>query len=142
MVSSVRSMTPDSEWEGRSVLVKKEGHIHFHIHFPDGATIPSFLPAFVVENPAFLHKYVFMRTTIDLPDPLFRELKTASAQRGVKLKALVTELLQKGLARRDEPGGPGIRSPLPLIRKATGSSRPALTNREIEDILTTEDGDA
>lgn len=78
-----------------------------------------------------------MRTTLDLPDPLFRELKAESALRGLKLKDLVAELLKRGLSQRDPLRGP--RSPLPVIRKATGVVHPALTNREIENLLTGED---
>ena len=40
-----------------------------------------------------------MRTTLDLPDPLFRELKARSALRGVLLKDFVAEILQTGLAQ-------------------------------------------
>lgn len=81
-----------------------------------------------------------MRTTIDLPDPLFRELKTQSAQQGIKLKELVTKLLQLGLARDDASfSPPRARSPLPVIRKATGVRHPALSNREIDALLVAED---
>ena len=72
-----------------------------------------------------------MRTTLDLPDPLFRELKAQSALRGVKLKDFVAEILQSGL---DQTGAPPVeprrRSPLPVIRKATGVRHPALSNRD------------
>ena len=40
-----------------------------------------------------------MRTTLDLPDPLFRELKARSALRGMLLKDYVAEILQTGLAQ-------------------------------------------
>ena len=88
----------------------------------------------------FSHINVFMRTTLDLPDPLFRELKAQSALRGLKLKEFVAKLLQAGLvqgdARRPEPLA---RSPLPVIRKATGVRHPALSNRKIEALLVAED---
>jgi len=80
-----------------------------------------------------------MRTTFDLPDPLFRRLKLESALRGVKLKELVAELLQSGLARQQGGPPPSCRSPLPVIRKATGIPHPALSNREIENMLIAED---
>lgn len=84
-----------------------------------------------------------MRTTIDLPDPLFREIKTQSAQRGVKLKDFVTSLLQAGLAQADASvSQPRTRSPLPVIRKATGTLHPALSNREVEALLVAEDARA
>lgn len=80
-----------------------------------------------------------MRTTLELPDPLFRELKAQSALRGVKLKDFVAELLQSGLARGVSPTEPRPRSPLPLIRKATGLRHPAYSNREIDALLVAED---
>ena len=86
-----------------------------------------------------MDKNVFMRTTLDLPDPVFRQLKAESALRGLKLKELVTELIQAGLR---DPAGPQQalkRSPLPVIRKPTHTCHPARSNREIESILATED---
>lgn len=82
-----------------------------------------------------------MRTTLDLPDSLFRELKAQSAMRGLKLKEFVAELLQSGLAAQ---GGASrtegrARSPLPVIRKATGVRHSALSNLEIDALLAAED---
>lgn len=86
------------------------------------------------------HKYVFMRTTLDLPDALFREIKVQSALRGVKLKDFVAGLLKAGLGQitSDHPEG-RRRSPLPVVRKATGVSHPALSNRELDALLVAED---
>ena len=68
-----------------------------------------------------------MRTTLDLPDPLFRELKVRSALRSVLLKNFVAEILQTGLAQTGL-AQTGLaqtaaaqtearpRSPLPVIR--------------------------
>ena len=39
-----------------------------------------------------------MKTTLDIPDPLFRRAKSTAAQRGQTLKELVTEALQEKLA--------------------------------------------
>lgn len=46
-----------------------------------------------------------MRTTIDLPDPLFREVKATAAVRGLKLKDFITESLRTTLksTREDFP---------------------------------------
>lgn len=84
-----------------------------------------------------------MRTTLDLPDRLFRELKARSALNGVLLKDFVAEILQAGLAQ-SPAAKPGARprSPLPVIRKATGVSHPALSNRDIDALLVAEDTDA
>ncbi len=38
-----------------------------------------------------------MRTTLDLPDTLYREAKKAAVERGVTLKALLTQSLRKEL---------------------------------------------
>jgi hypothetical protein len=89
---------------------------------------------------AFSHKNGFMRTTLDLPDPLFRELKARSALRGVPLKDFVAEILQTGLAQTAAAQAEARpRSPLPVIRKASGVARPALSNREIDALLVAED---
>lgn len=81
-----------------------------------------------------------MRTTLELPDPLFRELKAQSALRVVKLKDFVAGLLQAGLgqitAARLEARP---RSPLPVFRNATDVSHPALSNRVIDALLVAED---
>jgi hypothetical protein len=34
-----------------------------------------------------------MKTTLEIPDPLFRRAKSAAAERGIPLRALVTEAL-------------------------------------------------
>jgi hypothetical protein len=39
-----------------------------------------------------------MKTTIEIPDPLFRRAKSKAAERGQSLKELVTEALQEMLA--------------------------------------------
>ena len=38
-----------------------------------------------------------MRTTLDLPDPLFKEVKTRAVQQGVKLKDLLAAYIEAGL---------------------------------------------
>ena len=50
-----------------------------------------------------------MKTTIEIPDPLFRKVKARAAERGQSLKQLVAEALQDKLSARtrhslpDEP---------------------------------------
>ncbi len=81
-----------------------------------------------------------MRTTLDLPDPLFRELKVTAAQRGVALKELIATYIEAGL--KDDTKVPvrsRTRSPLPIARKANGSVTPSLTNAEIQKIFDQED---
>jgi hypothetical protein len=56
---------------------------------------------------AYLWKYAFMRTTVDLPDHLYRELKVLAATRGMPLRDVVQEFVELGLRgpmtqKRDE----------------------------------------
>lgn len=57
-----------------------------------------------------------MRTTLDLPDPLFRSLKARAAMDGSSLKDLLVRLVQRGLAEADGPAPAATpRSPLPVL---------------------------
>jgi len=48
-----------------------------------------------------------MKTTIEIPDPLFRKAKSKAAERGQTLKELVTEALQDKLAANTGKARPG-----------------------------------
>ena len=82
-----------------------------------------------------------MRTTIDIPDPLFRRMKAKAAMEGTSLKALVAGYIEYCLDRRTDlsPTTKPDRSPPPLIRAATGTPLSVLSNTEIYDILEQED---
>jgi len=84
---------------------------------------------------------LIMRTTLDLPDPLFRELKTESARRGLKLKELLATFVEAGLQQpsTDSSEAARKRSPLPAARRASGSTIPAIDNQEIARIFDEED---
>jgi len=47
-----------------------------------------------------------MRTTIDLPDMLYRHIKARAALEGVPVKTLVGALLQRGLEAAEHPAPP------------------------------------
>ena len=47
-----------------------------------------------------------MKTTLEIPDPLFRKAKSKAAERGQTLKQLVTEALQDKLAPRSSKARP------------------------------------
>ena len=81
-----------------------------------------------------------MRTTLDLPDTLFRELKARAARKGVKMKELLAAFIENGL-RGDTSATdqPTARSPLPIARRATGHAIRALDNAQIAKILDAED---
>ena len=80
-----------------------------------------------------------MRTTLDLPDPLFRDLKIKAAAEGVTLKELVTGFVEKGLYEPGSSEKKPVRSPLPPPRQGTGHVIPSLTNAEIDEIFLRED---
>lgn len=103
-----------------------------------------------------------MRTTLDLPDETFRQLKAQAALNGMKLKELVTQLIQRGLAagvtdpkplQPPEPPPIAIKRvagttivtdkapayPIPIAREADGSVTPYLTNAQLHDILNEQD---
>ena len=46
-----------------------------------------------------------MRTTIDLPDPLLRQLKSRAALEGTTLKQLIREAIERGLSAPTAPEG-------------------------------------
>lgn len=85
-----------------------------------------------------------MRTTIDLPDPLFREVKTRAVEQGMKLKDLVANYIEAGLRGKSNPAEnpiPRSRGPIPIaIARVPGSAlTPALSNAQLQAILDEED---
>lgn len=83
-----------------------------------------------------------MRTTIDLPDNLFRQLKAKAALSGINLKDLITRYIEQGMNEDDSglPIQPHQRSPLPMIREATtGKMISAVSKTELAEIEVGED---
>lgn len=57
-----------------------------------------------IDRDPYLRQRRDMKTTVDIPDRLFRDAKTAAARRGLSLKTFLTEALREKLAgprRRD-----------------------------------------
>jgi len=81
---------------------------------------------------------------VDLPDPLFRELKARAARQGVKMKELPAAFIEEGLrtGKGARAQASPARSPLPIARRATGVAIPTLDNSQIAEILDTEDAHA
>jgi len=72
-----------------------------------------------------------MRTTVDIPDPTYRELKAKAVRRGCSVKELILESVQNELRPRSRRKG---RIKLPLVHsKEPGTLR--LTNEEIYEII-------
>jgi hypothetical protein len=66
---------------------------------------------------------VFMKTTVELPDTLFRKTKATAAERGVSLKLLLTEAVREHLQRdardaaRNQPSSPAWMSAFGGLRR-------------------------
>jgi hypothetical protein len=73
-----------------------------------------------------------MRTTIDLPNDLFRRVKSEAALRGETLKEFVQSAIEKKILERVPSNS--FRVKLPLIKSKTPKSL-SLTNPEIENLL-------
>jgi len=81
-----------------------------------------------------------MRTTIDLPDDLLRQAKSTAALRGMKLKELFTDFIQRGLAAGSGEEVFGRPEPIPVRIPNAGRIFPPMTNAEMYDILDKEEG--
>ena len=62
-----------------------------------------------------------MRTTLDLPDPLLRELKIRAARNGQSLKSLINDLIQRAMALPAIP--PEQQTVLPVLMRLQGHAR-------------------
>lgn len=56
-----------------------------------------------------------MRTSLDIPDPLFRHLKARAALEGSTLRDLVLDLLQRGLASSGGSAASTMATNLPSV---------------------------
>lgn len=89
-----------------------------------------------------------MKTTVDLPDSLVKQVKLRALQEGKKLKNAVADLLQRGLnvAMNMEPddAAPVVtkdkKTGLPLVQCKQGASpQDELTPERVADILMTQE---
>ena len=75
-----------------------------------------------------------MKTTIDLPVGLVREMKIRAAHDGRKLKDVAAELLKRGLADPGKPAKPRIEiqaNGLPVIRCGKDAPASRMTTEEL-----------
>jgi hypothetical protein len=74
-----------------------------------------------------------MRTTIDLPDTLFRKTKATAALRGSTMKDLIVRAVEREV---ENPGPTGTRHrvKLPLLHLKSGRKLD-LTNFDFDDLL-------
>lgn len=88
-----------------------------------------------------------MRTTVDLPTPLFRRAKARAAARGETLRALLTRAVEAEVGVSPAASSsskwhhPDGRVKLPLIGTADGRPKVKLTNAELEEILARDDAE-
>jgi hypothetical protein len=80
-----------------------------------------------------------MRTTIDLPDNLYRTLKVRAGMTGLTLKQLVQELIEQGMRSPRAVPSAIRRAPPPVIIPPRGVPIPALSREEIRRIEEEED---
>ena len=83
-----------------------------------------------------------MRTSLDIPDPLFKHLKTRAAQEGRTLRDLVIELVERGLTAREvvDPQKRFLARPL-VIPSQGPMAMPVshMTNADLYDMINEED---
>lgn len=82
-----------------------------------------------------------MRTTLDLPDPLFKHLKTRAAQEGRSLRDLVIELVEKGLTARDTVDAQQRFRARPVVGAPASMnlSADSFTNANLSELLNCDD---
>jgi hypothetical protein len=71
-----------------------------------------------------------MRTTLDIPDELFRQVKARAALEGASLKELLARYIEQGLRHAHATGSARVkRSTIPVIRYEPDVSRSKSTGR-------------
>ncbi len=75
-----------------------------------------------------------MRTTIDIPDDLFRKTKATAALRGSTMKELVVRALEREVTKQRPSKGTPSRVKLPLLHLKSGKKLD-LTNFDFDDLL-------
>lgn len=84
-----------------------------------------------------------MKTTLDLPEELVREVKIRAVQENRRLKDTVADLLRRGLAQERRPATVLRRVKLPLVECAH-EARPGeeMTPERVADVLLEEEAEA
>lgn len=82
-----------------------------------------------------------MRTTLDLPDPLFKHLKARAALEGRSLRDLMVELVEKGLGLRQsmDPQQRLLARPMFGVGPATDALRHNLSASQLDALAQEED---
>lgn len=80
-----------------------------------------------------------MRTTLDLPDPLMRELKARAALEGIKLKAYLARMVEADLQRPALGRAQPQRSSAPVFHRKAAKPMPALSNARLNALMDAQD---
>jgi hypothetical protein len=75
-----------------------------------------------------------MRTTIDIPDELYREIRIEAAQRGTTVRQIVLDGVEKELRATAGTENRRKKFEIPVIQSSSPGTL-HLTNEEIDDIL-------
>jgi hypothetical protein len=75
-----------------------------------------------------------LKTTVEIPDALFRQAKAAAAQKGISLKQLFTEALREQLRRRTAGEAPDK----PWMQAFGGLRQLHKENKRLEPIIAAE----
>jgi plasmid stability protein len=83
-----------------------------------------------------------MKTTLDLPDDLMRQVKIRAVMENRKLKDAIADLLRRGLSQRSQPRI-RHRVALPIVECVRGA-RPGeeMTPERVSDVLLEEESEA
>jgi plasmid stability protein len=76
-----------------------------------------------------------MRTTLDIPDPLFRHLKARAAMQGSSLRDLVIGLVEKGLQAPAIEEAPAATLPSIKLGAAMALTAEQMSNAQLSDYL-------
>lgn len=77
-----------------------------------------------------------MRTTIELPDPLYRKIKSQAARAGLPMNEFVRQLLERGLIAGTPVASPGAaRSAPPRLRVGQPLRRVGFSNAGLCELL-------
>ena len=88
----------------------------------------------------FLWKYGIMKTTLEIPDPLFKRLKARSAMEGMKLKDAVAAAVSNYLAQPKPLAKTGVKPcPFPLVHGRGGPLLKRMSGETIAKLQESED---
>ena len=95
---------------------------------------------FALAGKLFLWEYGSVKTTLEIPNPLFKRVKAHAAMEGLKLKDVVASALAAYLVRPPTSANHGAnRCPFPLIRGKAGPLMKEMSNETIAKLQEKED---